>query len=202
MKKMTVVLGITGGIATGKSTVSEIFQSHNIPVIDADQIAREIMMPNSLALNQIKKVFGSEVFCSNGELDRQKLGQIIFYSQEKRQQLNHITGPLIRKIILSRREEYLKEKVPVLVLDIPLLYESNYLAYVDLTLVVYVPKEVQLERLMERDGITKEEAMRKITSQMPIEKKKELADIVVNNEYDKAELVRRVETIISKLLQK
>lgn len=199
---MTVVLGITGGIATGKSTVSKIFQSHNIPVIDADQIAREIMMPNSLALNQIKKEFGAEVFYSNGELNRQRLGQIIFYSQEKRKRLNQITGPLIRKIILNRREEYLKEKIPLLVLDIPLLYESNYLAYVDLTLVVYVPKDVQLKRLMERDCITKEEAMRKITSQMSIEKKKELADIVVNNEHDKAELVRKVETIISKLLQK
>lgn len=199
---MTVVLGITGGIATGKSTVSGIFQSHSIPVIDADQIAREIMVPNSLALKQIKTEFGSEVFHSNGELNRQRLAQIIFCSPEKRRKLNQITGPLIRKIIISRREKYLEKKVPLLVLDIPLLYESDYLSYVDLTLVVYVSKEVQLKRLMKRDCITKEEAMQRIASQMPIEKKKKLADIVVNNEYDKAELAKKIKIIISKLLQK
>lgn len=178
---MTVVIGLTGGIASGKSTVSNMFGELHIPVIDADVIAREVVEPGKEAYNKIVEVFGNEILEKNGELDRAKLGGIIFHDKEKRMQLNHIVHPAVRKEMKEQKEAYIREGREVVVLDIPLLFESRLTELVDYTFVVYVDGNTQLTRLMNRNGFTEEEAKARIASQMQLEEKVALADYVINN---------------------
>ncbi|WP_369902323.1 dephospho-CoA kinase [Bacillus manliponensis] len=178
---MTVVIGLTGGIASGKSTVSNMFGELHIPVIDADVIAREVVEPGKEAYNKIVEAFGNEILEKNGELDRAKLGGIIFHDKEKRMQLNHIVHPAVRKEMKEQKEAYIREGREVVVLDIPLLFESRLTELVDYTFVVYVDGNTQLTRLMNRNGFTEEEAKARIASQMQLEEKVALADYVINN---------------------
>lgn len=178
---MTVVIGLTGGIASGKSTVSNMFGELHIPVIDADVIAREVVEPEKEAYNKIVEVFGNEILEKNGELDRAKLGGIIFHDEEKRMQLNHIVHPAVRKEMQKQKEAYIGEGREVVVLDIPLLFESKLTELVNYTVVVYVDGNTQLARLMNRNGFTEEEAKARIASQMQLEEKVALADYVINN---------------------
>lgn len=178
---MTVVIGLTGGIASGKSTVSNMFRELHIPVIDADVIAREVVEPGREAYNSIVEEFGNEVLQENGELNRAKLGSIVFHNEEKRMKLNHIVHPAVRKEMNEQKETYIREKREAVVLDIPLLFESKLTELVHQTIVVYVDSETQLTRLMNRNGFTEEEAKARILSQMPLEEKVILADFVINN---------------------
>lgn len=178
---MTVVIGLTGGIASGKSTVSNMFRELCIPVIDADVIAREVVEPGKKAYNNIGEVFGKEVLQENGELDRAKLGSIVFHDEEKRMQLNRIVHPAVREEMNEQKEKYIREQRDAVVLDIPLLFESKLTELVHRTLVVYVDGETQLTRLMDRNGFTEEEAKARISSQMPLKEKVALADYVINN---------------------
>ena len=178
---MTVVIGLTGGIASGKSTVSKMFQGFHIPVIDADIIAREVVEPGKEAYNEIVKAFGKEVLGENGELDRPKLGSIVFYNEEKRLLLNDIVHPAVRKEMNAQKDRYIKENAQAVVLDIPLLFESKLTSLVDQILLVYVDNETQITRLMERNNFTEEEAKARISSQMPLQEKIALADKVINN---------------------
>lgn len=178
---MTVVIGLTGGIASGKSTVSNMFRELHIPVIDADVIAREVVEPGKEAYNNIVEVFEKEVLQENGELDRAKLGSIVFHDEEKRIQLNRIVHPAVREEMNEQKERYIREQRDAVVLDIPLLFESKLTELVHRTLVVYVDSETQLARLMNRNGFTEEEAKARISSQMSLEEKVALADYVINN---------------------
>ncbi|MGF9963452.1 dephospho-CoA kinase [Bacillus rhizoplanae] len=178
---MTVVIGLTGGIASGKSTVSQMFQGFHVPVIDADIIAREVVEPGKEAYNGIVAAFGKEVLGENGELDRPKLGSIVFHNEEKRLLLNGIVHPAVRKEMNAQKDMYIREKAQAVVLDIPLLFESKLTGLVDKILLVYVDSETQLTRLMERNNFTEEEAKARIASQMPLEDKITLADKVINN---------------------
>ncbi|PEV87766.1 dephospho-CoA kinase [Bacillus thuringiensis] len=179
---MTVVIGLTGGIASGKSTVSQMFRELSIPVIDADIIAREVVEQGKPAYNKIVEVFGAEVLQQDGELDRPRLGSIVFYNEEKRLQLNKIVHPAVREEMNRKKEMYIKEGMQAVVLDIPLLFESKLTSLVDRVLVVAVKPHTQLERLMKRNNFSEEEATARIQSQMPLEEKVKNADEVINND--------------------
>ncbi|WP_079479451.1 dephospho-CoA kinase [Halobacillus salinus] len=178
---MTLVIGLTGGIATGKSTVSNMFQEFDIPVIDADQLSRDVVEPGQKAYEEIVRTFGERVLHDNGEIDRKALGSIIFKEEEKRKQLNAIVHPEVRKEMVNQRDRFKQENRKAVVLDIPLLFESELMDYVDRILVVYVDEKTQLERLMERDQSAEREAMQRIQSQIPISSKRERADEVIDN---------------------
>ncbi|MCU5328475.1 dephospho-CoA kinase [Bacillus wiedmannii] len=179
---MTVVIGLTGGIASGKSTVSQMFRELSIPVIDADIIAREVVERGKPAYSKIVEVFGTEVLQEDGELDRPKLGSVVFYNEEKRLQLNKIVHPAVREEMNTQKEKYIKEGMQAVVLDIPLLFESKLTSLVDRVLVVAVKPHTQLERLMKRNNFSEEEATARIQSQMPLEEKMKNADEVINND--------------------
>jgi dephospho-CoA kinase len=191
---MTVVIGLTGGIASGKSTVSAMLRNLQIPVIDADIIAREVVEPGKDAYCRIVEEFGEGILYENGEINRSKLGGIIFHDEQKRLCLNSIVHPAVRVEMNAQKEYYIEKGERAVVLDIPLLFESNLTPLVNQVLLVYVDETVQLERLMKRNALTEEEAKARISSQMPLSDKLALADEVINNngtiEETKAQLIR------------
>lgn len=178
---MTYILGLTGGIATGKSTVSHIFKNSNVPVIDADIIARQVVKPKSETLKMIINEFGEKYLMENGALNRKKLGKLVFNDGAALEKLNGIIHPAIRKEILAQIQFQKKLGSPVIVLDMPLLFEQNYQIICDAVMVVFVPETTQLKRLINRDGLTSDEAQLRIKAQWPIQKKKDLADFVIDN---------------------
>ncbi|MCY8235090.1 dephospho-CoA kinase [Priestia endophytica] len=192
---MAITVGLTGGIASGKSTVSAILREHNIPVIDADIIAREVVEPGKEAYNQIVKRFGRDILEKDGTLNRSALGEIVFNDEQKRQQLNAIVHPAVRKEMLSKRDHYLQHKRNV-ILDIPLLFESNLTHLVDKVLLVYVDEEVQLKRLIERNGFSEREALARIKAQDSLKDKVAKSDEVINNNGSKEETRKKVTHII------
>ncbi|MBO1625348.1 dephospho-CoA kinase [Bacillus cereus] len=193
---MTIVIGLTGGIASGKSTVSQMFRELNIPVIDADIIAREVVEQGKEAYKEIVEVFGEEILQANGELDRQKLGSIVFHNEEKRLHLNKIVHPAVRKEMNAQKDMYIKEGVQAVVLDIPLLFESKLTSLVDQILVVAVSPSTQLERLMKRNGFIEEEAKARIHSQMSLAEKVTLANKVIYNDGTIAETKAQLQLIL------
>src|SRR5690625_3502809 len=160
---MTKILGLTGGIASGKSTVSKYFASLNIPIIDADLVAREVMRAGSPAVKDIREEFGEEVLLENGEINREYLGELVFTDPEKRKQLNEIVQGRIRTEIADQTKALLEKNPPLIILDIPLLYEETYETEVDEVMVVYVDADVQKERLLKRNTDLTEEEDRKST---------------------------------------
>lgn len=186
-EKMVLIIGLTGGIASGKSTISGMFKTLDIPVIDADLISREVVEPGRSAYHEIRSVFGEAILKQDQTLDRKALGDIIFADEEKRQQLNGIVHPAVRKEMLRQRDHYIDQGEKCMVLDIPLLFEGNLTSIVDKTIVVAVDEDVQLNRLIKRDQSTIAEAKQRIRSQMPIREKIKLADAVINNNGTKIE---------------
>lgn len=178
---MTYFLGLTGGIATGKSTASQYFQSKKIPVIDADIIARDVLEPDQPAFNRLVDTFGGSILTEEGLLDRKALGRLIFADETKRKMLNDIVQGDIRKRICLEKDKFRKQDKPLVVLDIPLLYEADYEKEVDEVMVIYTDRSTQLKRLMKRDNISKEEASERIEAQYSIEEKAKRADTVINN---------------------
>lgn len=177
-----VVAGLTGGIATGKSTVTSMFASYGAEVIDADRIAREVVRKDMPAWQRIKEHFGHKVFLEDGQIDREYLGSIIFGDTEKKELLNSIVHPAVFSQIDERLKE-LKSKAydSVVICDIPLLIETGMYRDFEDIILVYVPEHIQIERLKARDGISRKEALRKIRSQMSIEEKKQYATMVIDN---------------------
>lgn len=179
---MTIVLGLTGGIASGKSTVSQHFKSLNIEVVDADLIAREVMRAGQPVVKKIAEIFGKEILDSDGEINRQRLGKIIFNSKIKRDQLNKLVQRKIRDNIIEQRNKLLEEDKEIIILDIPLLYEQNYDEFVDDVMLVYVDTATQKKRLMKREShLSETEALNRIKAQIPLDKKAKKADIIVDN---------------------
>ncbi|PQP82384.1 dephospho-CoA kinase [Paenibacillus sp. PCH8] len=175
-------IGLTGGIATGKSSVSAYLASKGALLIDADVIAREVMMPGHPVLAAATERFGQAILNEDGTLDRKKLGSIVFQHPGERKALEAITHPAIRKEMRERAAAYaLAHPDKLVVSDIPLLYESGLEDGFEEVMVVYVPRSVQRERLMSRDGMTAAQAEARMDTQMDIERKKQLADIVIDN---------------------
>ncbi|MFP7734442.1 dephospho-CoA kinase [Priestia aryabhattai] len=178
---MSIVIGLTGGIASGKSTVTGMLRDINIPVIDADHIAKEVVELGKEAYKQIVETFGCAILHENGEINRAALGEIVFYQEEERKKLNAIVHPAVRKEMLSQKEKYIEEGYEAVVLDIPLLFESDLTHLVDKVVVVYVDERVQLERLKSRNNLSTEDAYARIHAQLPLIRKVALADAVINN---------------------
>lgn len=175
---MTMVIGLTGGIATGKTTVSNYLKELGYSIIDADVIARQVVEPGTKGLRMITDTFGEKVLTSDGLLDRQHLAQLVFTSSEQLQQLNRILQPIIRERI---QEPISTSKDPVVVIDVPLLYEQHYEDLCDVVMVVSAQPQQQLERLMNRNHLTMDEAKNRVASQMPLSSKERLADVVIDN---------------------
>lgn len=195
---MTLVIGLTGSIATGKSTVAKMFLELGVPVIDADQISREVVEPGERAYEKIVDVFGKGILHDDGTINRKKLGAIVFQDEEKRKVLNRIVHPEVRKKMLERRDRLVDENKKAVVLDIPLLFESKLTHFVEKTVVVYVNPDVQLKRLMSRDDITEEEALHRIHAQIPIGEKAEMADEIIDNNGTIEETYQQVKNILKK----
>ncbi len=179
-----MIIGLTGGIATGKSTVSSMLVRRGAHLVDADQIAREVVEPGSPVLSKVVERFGQAVLLGDGSLNRKQLGELIFNDSSARQDLEAILHPAIRQLIKDRMIAYdQQDPAGLTVVDIPLLYESKLdeLLGFNEVLVVYIPRAVQLRRLMERDGLSENDAHRRLKAQMDIEEKKQRADVVIDN---------------------
>ena len=191
------VLGLTGGIGSGKSMVASMFRQLGADVIDADQLAREVVEPGQPALAEIVSAFGPDILGGDGRLDRGKLGAIIFADAPARSRLNAITHPRIRE----RMEEEVARRADrpgLLLLDIPLLYENARTNAVEKVIVVWVDRKTQLRRLEERSGLSEDEARQRIASQMPLDEKRARADLVIDNSGSPEETRRQVEAIYRK----
>ncbi|WP_440969915.1 dephospho-CoA kinase [Peribacillus frigoritolerans] len=194
---MGQIIGITGGIASGKSTVSLYLQELGFTIVDADLASRAVVEPGEEAYHQVVKAFGEDILLTDGNIDRVKLGSIIFNDQEKRLLLNDIVHPAVRNWMRVKTEAALSSGEETVFMDIPLLFESKLTFMVDKTLLIYVDEQVQLKRLMNRNGLSETEALARINSQMPLADKKALADAVIDNNGDINETKRQVKAILS-----
>jgi len=195
-----MIMGLTGGIASGKSTVSALFVNKGAGLVDADVIAREVMLPGHHVLAATVRHFGQQILSPDGTLDRAKLGEIVFRDPEARQTLNDLTHPAIRQEIRSRMQEMdLLEPERLVIVDIPLLYESNLQGMFEDIIVVYVPREVQLARLMQRNSWSREQAEDRLNAQMDIEHKRSKANYVIDNSGDLANTEMQVARLWDRL---
>lgn len=175
-------IGLTGGIATGKSTVSSLLVKKGALLVDADTIAREVMLPGQPVLAAVTDFFGQAILQADGTLDRKKLGKIVFNDPMALQALNEMSHPEIRKQIKERMNDLEKLNPNLLVVvDNPLLIESGYQSMFEQVMVVYVPRDIQKQRLILRDSLTDEEAEARLHAQVDIEEKKKQADIIIDN---------------------
>ena len=187
-------IALTGGISTGKSTVCNLFKLHGFLTIDADVIAHRLLDENS---NKIASMFG-EQYVQNGKVLRKELGKIIFSNEENKLKLEALLHPLIKEQIIKESKIFEEQNKPYFV-DIPLFFEKmNY--PISKSLVIYTPKELQIQRLMKRDNIDENEAKLKISNQMDIEEKRKLADMVIDNSQNLKHLQNEVERIIGEII--
>jgi len=199
--KQSKIVGLTGGISTGKSTVSKYLIKKGFEVIDADKIAKRALDKESFSYNEIVKYFGQEILDENKNIDRKKMGSIIFSNKEKRNKLNEIVHPFVFESIKQR---ILESKNEIIFLDIPLLFETynsykKYNILFDYIIVVETSLDIQLERLINRDNISEELARQKINSQMSIKDKIERADIIINNDGTIECLYKRTDEVLIQL---
>ncbi|OFG64418.1 dephospho-CoA kinase [Listeria monocytogenes] len=195
---MGKTIGLTGSVATGKSTVSNMIQQAGIPLVDADIAARKVVEPGTEGLKEIVAYFGEEILLADGTLDRAKLGEIIFKDKEKREKLNEITHPRVKDYMLEARERFFRAGEELIFFDIPLLFESHLESLVDQIVVVWTTPETELKRLMERNNLTKEDALRRIESQMGIDEKARKADFVIDNNESLEKTQKQVYTFIER----
>ncbi|MFR0063965.1 MAG: dephospho-CoA kinase [Veillonella parvula] len=167
-------IGLTGGIASGKSTVLTYFKDKGIPYIDADIVAREVVEPGTKGLEAVVDAFGTDVLRDDGTLNREALGAIVFHNAKKRQQLNGCLKEHIQNRIMELTAHYEELHTPVLLYDIPLLIEGEWYTMMDEVWLVYVNESTQIERLMNRNGFTKEDALARIKSQMRLDDQTDL----------------------------
>ncbi|MFC9597970.1 dephospho-CoA kinase [Peribacillus butanolivorans] len=193
---MGQIIGITGGIASGKSSVSLYIQELGFTIVDADVASRAVVEPGEEAYHQVVKAFGEDILLVDGNIDRVKLGSIIFHDQEKRLLLNSIVHPAVRNWMRLKTEKALAAGEETVFMDIPLLFESKLTFMVEKTLLVYVDERVQLERLMNRNGLSETDALARIHSQMPLADKKVLADAVIDNNGNLEETKKQVKTVL------
>ncbi|MCG3718847.1 dephospho-CoA kinase [Aliarcobacter butzleri] len=187
-------IALTGGISTGKSTVCNLLKLHGFLTIDADKIAHKLLDENS---SKIEKMFGKE-YVENGKVLRKELGKIIFSNEENKLKLEALLHPLIKEEIIKESKIYEEQNKPYFV-DIPLFFEKMHYP-ISKSLVIYTPKELQIQRLMKRDNIDEKEAKLKISNQMDIEEKKKLADMVIDNSKDLKHLQNEVERVIGEII--
>lgn len=193
-----MIIGLTGGIATGKSKVSGFLMKQGLPVVDADKVAREVVEPGEKAYSQIIDHFGTEILDKDGSINRKELGRVIFSDREKREMLNQIVHPAVRQRMIEKKEAIQKQGSEFVVFDIPLLIESKLQHMVDLVVLVYAEPAVQMKRLMERDNQGTEDAKNRIASQMPIDEKKQHADEIIDNSGSEEETEQQIRELSRK----
>ena len=194
------VIGLTGGIASGKSTVAGMLRDLGATVIDADEASRAVVEPGTPGLEAVVEAFGPDVL--DGErLDRWKLGAIIFEDEAARRRLEVITHPLIRAWMAERQREAEERGEKRVVVDIPLLYENGLDRGLKAVIVVYAPAEVEMERLMARNGFSRTEAEQRLAAQLPIEEKKARATYVIDNSGSREETQEQVGRVWAQILQ-
>lgn len=194
-----MIIGVTGNIASGKSTiVNYIRETYHYPVIDADLVARKVVEPGEKALNQLVQTFGRVILNKDGALNRQHLGQIVFSNQEEREKLNRIVHPAVREQMIKEKECLLNNGHDIIVMDIPLLFENNLQYLVDKTVLVYTNEKIQLIRLMKRNGFTEQEAKSRMNAQLSPQKKKELADAIIDNSNTIDDSKKQVDVLFRK----
>lgn len=196
---MSYVLALTGGIATGKSTADDFFKKKKIPVIDCDQLAHELMEPGQASWQAIKDNFGAEYLNSDQTINRKKLGQLVFNDQNALEKLNQLTHPLIFDKTKQKIKKY--QNSSLVILDAPVYFESGMSkkGVADGVLVITLPQDLQLERLKARNHLTDQEARARINSQMPLKKKAQMADFVVENTGTIEELETELEQLLVKI---
>jgi dephospho-CoA kinase len=175
------LIGVTGGIATGKTTVDRMLAAHGATVIDADELAREVVRPGEPALEEVATRFGSDVIRPDGSLDRTRLGRLVFADSEARRDLERITHPRIMELMRERIAAALAAPAPLVAVDIPLLFEKQREGMFEGVLLVYAPRDVQLRRLRERNGLDQAAALQRLAAQLPIDEKRERATWIIDN---------------------
>ena len=193
---MKKIIGLTGSIASGKSTVSSKLKQLGYQVIDCDEINHSILLNGNIGYTNVVAEFGSDILDENNEIDRQKLGNIIFNDKTSKEKLNQILHPLIKMIV---KDEIDKVEDGLVFLDCPLLFETDFHELCDLKIVVYVNMDMQISRLMERDGITFPEALKKIYAQMSLDEKLALADYVLDNCHSLGDLDWQIKQLLFRL---
>jgi dephospho-CoA kinase len=197
--KTMLWIGLTGGIATGKSTVARLIRDRGHDVIDADQLAREVVQIGTEANLEIARVFGPGALTSAGELDRKRIGEIVFSDRTKLALLEGIIHPRVRSLSLQKKAELAKRGCKVAFYDVPLLYEKTMTELFDRVVVVGCSERTQLARLVARDGFSPEEAKKRIAAQIPIASKIDLADDVIPNEGTLEDLAKEVDSYLARL---
>ncbi len=195
-----LIVGLTGGIATGKSTVSAHLRAAGFPVVDADIVAREVVEPGTHTLEALKLAFGPGII-DNGVLNRQLLGERVFNNPAELARLNRIIQPAISSAMSDKINFWRQQHTPILILDVPLLFERGYHQEnrVDKIVVVTADEAVQLARLQARDQLDVQQAQARMQSQMPLAEKVAQADYVIDNNGDQAQLTTQVQTLITEL---
>ncbi|HXA41584.1 MAG TPA: dephospho-CoA kinase [Candidatus Solibacter sp.] len=186
------IIGLTGGLGSGKSTVSEMLRELGATVVDADEGARVVVEPGQPALAEIRQRFGDGVFAGDGGLDREKLADVVFRDERAREDLNAITHPRVRAWMAERMQDAAAAGAPAVVLDIPLLFESGLTAGLDDIVVVWAPVEEQFKRAVAR-GLRGEDARARIKAQMPIDEKRDKATVVIDNSGSKEKTRGQIE---------
>lgn len=194
------LIGLTGGIATGKSTVSAMLRARGVTVVDADEATRAVQAPGSEGLRRIAEEFGPEIIRPDGQLDRGRLAAMVFADEQKRARLNAVVHPLVRAWMAERAKEAEERGEELVVFDVPLLYESRGDPGFEAVILVYAPEELQLRRLLELRRMSEEEAWARIRAQMPIEEKRRLATFVIDNTGSLEQLEAETERVWAEVL--
>ena len=192
---MGKIIGITGGIASGKSTVTHFLRKQGFQVVDADAVVHQLQKPGGRLFEALVQHFGQEIILENGELNRPLLASLIFSNPEEREWSRITQGEIIREELATLRDQFAQTE-EIFFMDIPLLFEQDYSAWFDETWLVYVDRHVQVERLMKRDHLSKDEAEFRLAAQWPLEKKKDLASHVLNNNGNPDQLLTQVFSLL------
>ena len=193
------LVGLTGGIGSGKSTVAERLAEHGLPVVDADQVAREIVEPGEPALDDLVAHFGERILQDDGRLDRAGLAAIAFVDEEQRAALNAITHPRIAERIAARLQQLEEDGVEIAVLDHPLLLEGDPTGRVDTVVVVLAPEDVRVRRLVEQRGLDEDDVRARMRAQVSDEVRRKVADHVIDNDGDLEVLHERTDALLAHL---
>lgn len=202
---MALIVGLTGGIVSGKNTVAKMFKDLGAKIVDADELGHKVILPHKPAWEKIIKLFGKDLLKEDLKIERKKLGRIVFNNQKLLKKLNEITHPeiikLIRKEISLVKNKTLKNrKEKILIINAALIYEAKIDNLMDKIIVVYIDKTEQIKRLVKRDNLSAEEALKRIKSQTPLKEKVEMADYVIDNSNSLDKTREQVETIWQNLV--
>ena len=192
---MGKIIGITGGIASGKSTVTNFLRKQGFQVVDADAVVHQLQKPGGRLFQALVQHFGPEIILENGELNRHLLASLIFSNPEEREWSRITQGEIIREELATLRDQ-LALTEEIFFMDIPLLFEQDYVSWFDDTWLVYVDRDVQVERLMKRDQLSKDEAKSRLAAQWPLEKKKDLASHILDNNGNQEQLITQVVSLL------